>query len=83
MDKPSFDPWSLFRDERGSISISRVQQVGALLLIMGGEIASLIVNQRFAEIPVELLAWAGLGTLQYLGAKGMARLSPEREKPSG
>ncbi len=67
------DPLSIFRDERGSISISRVQTVGVVAILLIGQVVSLWQTGNLAPIDSTLLGLLGISNGTYLGAKAVAR----------
>ena len=67
------DPFSIFRDERGAISISRVQAVGVVAVLLLGQVVSLWQTGKLAPIDPTLLGLLGLSNGTYLGAKAVVR----------
>ena len=72
------DPLSIFRDERGSISISRVQTVGVVAVLLLGQVGSLWQTGKLSAIDPTLLGLLGLSNGTYLGAKAVVRA---KDKP--
>jgi len=76
------DPFSIFRDERGSISISRVQAVGVVAILLVGQVVSLWQTGKLAPIDPSLLGLLGISSGTYLGAKAVVRAG-EIQAPKG
>lgn len=63
--------YSLFQDEAGNYSNSRVIPFSAWIVVLGLVIYACIIARKLAEIPPSYIQLLGAAVVYHLGAKGL------------